>query len=144
VISQISVKLCCTDNILVFAIFFTALSTAISNETTSLASLHLERAFETASRALGKYTPAKPGNRTLVDALAPFCSALSSGQTLEEAAKEARRGAERTRNMQAVLGRAAYISTGGNRQGDTVPPDPGAWGIAAIVDGFCHGLRGAK
>ncbi|KAF9459766.1 Dak1 domain-containing protein [Collybia nuda] len=127
-----------------FGIFFTALSAALPKEATTLASLRPEQAFETALRALGKHTPAKQGDRTLVDALAPFCAALSSGQRLEEAVEKAKYGAEQTRNMRAVLGRATYVSTSGDPESDTLPPDPGAWGVAAILTGFCHGLRTAQ
>lgn len=98
--------------------------------------------METALSALGRHTPAKLGDRTIIDALAPFCHALSSGRTLEEAVKEAKDGAESTRQMQAVLGRAVYVDLARNwNGGEGLPPDPGAWGVAMIFEGFCLGLR---
>ena len=122
--------------ILVFAIFFTALSTALRDlESSTL--LGWGTALETALSALSKHTPAQPGDRTVVDALAPFCRALSSGRTLEEAVKAAKDGAESTRQMQAVLGRAAYV----NLAREELPPDPGAWGVATIFEGLYLGLN---
>lgn len=124
-----------------FAIFFTALSAAARDLHFST-SLKWGTALETALSALGRHTPAKLGDRTIIDALAPFCHALSSGRTLEEAVKEAKDGAESTRQMQAVLGRAVYVDLARNwNGGEGLPPDPGAWGVAMIFEGFCLGLR---
>jgi triose/dihydroxyacetone kinase / FAD-AMP lyase (cyclizing) len=126
----------------VFAIFFTALSAAL-RDLDSSTSLNWGTALETALSALGKHTPAKPGDRTIVDALFPFCRALSLGKTLEEAVREGKGGAESTRQMQAVLGRAAYVNLAADwNGGEGLPPDPGAWGIAIILEGFCLGLHG--
>jgi dihydroxyacetone kinase len=122
----------------VFAIFFTALSAALRDIDQPSTSLQWGQALDAALTALGKHTPAKPGDRTLVDALAPFCAALLNGHTLEQAVEAAREGAERTKSMQAVLGRAAYLSP---PRGDGIlPPDPGAWGVLAIVEGLYSGL----
>lgn len=89
---------------------------------------------------LSMHTPARPGDRTLVDALAPFCEALSGAAGLEKAAQEARKGAESTRGMQAKLGRATYVG-GESGEAGNLPPDPGAWGVAVILEGFVDGLR---
>lgn len=62
-----------------------------------------------------------------------------SGQTFGDAVQAARDGAERTRSMQAVLGRAAYVSRD-VQGGADLPPDPGAWGIVAIVEGLYQGV----
>ncbi len=86
-----------------------------------------------------KYTPARRNDRTAIDALAPFVLALKSGKTLSDAAKAAREGAESTRAMKPRLGRAVYVVSG--KETSTLPPDPGAWGIAAILEGFCAGFR---
>jgi len=42
--------------------------------------------------ALGKYTPARVGDRTLVDALDPFVKELSDSQDLWKAVEAAREG----------------------------------------------------
>ncbi|KAG0704151.1 DAK1 DegV-like protein [Suillus ampliporus] len=115
-----------------FAIFFTAWSNA-------LRSLSGPSSLSAALNALGAHTPARPGDRTVVDALAPFCAVLSSdGASLEDAVMAAKEGAETTQGMKARLGRASYV--GGGEGGIGVPPDPGAWGVASIVDGFAKGI----
>ncbi|KAL0569027.1 hypothetical protein V5O48_012948 [Marasmius crinis-equi] len=120
-----------------FAIFFTAWSSALSSTTTASASNPLASTLHTALEALHHHTPAKPGDRTIIDALEPFCL-CSEG--LEEAASRAREGAERTRGMKARLGRAVYVGAQGESK-EELPPDPGAWGVAAIVEGFYEGYR---
>ena len=78
-----------------------------------------------------------------MDALHPFCSVLrvhggvDSQILFAEAVRAARRGAEGTRGMQARLGRAAYL----NSQQDEMPPDPGAWGVCAVLEGLMSGLK---
>ena len=92
-----------------------------------------------ALEALSVYTPARPGDRTLVDALHPFCYALAHGDDLGLAVGKAVAGAERTRGMQAKLGRATYV--GKPEDEKELPPDPGAWGVATLLKGFEKGLR---
>lgn len=60
---------------------------------------------------LGTYTPARPGDRTLVDALTPFCEGLANGKSLSECVLAAKQGAEATRTMRARLGRATYVAS---------------------------------
>ena len=89
-----------------------------------------------ALEALAAHTPARVGDRTVVDALHPFCSAVVGGRSLEEAAAEAKKGADATAEMTPKLGRATYV-VGEEVVGDdheerrSLPPDPGAWGVAA-------------
>lgn len=80
--------------------------------------------------SLRRYTPAQPGDRTLVDALQPFIVALAEDKGLVAAAKAAREGAGSTKGMRPRLGRSVYV----NEIGDTL--DPGAVGIAVLVEGF--------
>lgn len=93
-------------------------------------------ALAQASEALKKYTPARPGDRTLVDALHPFVETLSSTGDLKKAAEAARKGAEGTKGMKASLGRTVYIGGSGFQE----VPDPGAWGLSE----FFLGLAGIK
>lgn len=88
---------------------------------------------------LGRYTPARPGDRTLVDALDPFARALGSGKPLAEAVKAAGDGTEATKKMTPRLGRATYQG-GDNKEMMTVP-DPGAEGVYAIVSGIQKALE---
>ncbi|KAH0835770.1 DAK1 DegV-like protein [Lanmaoa asiatica] len=122
-----------------FAIFFTAWSTALRRDPNLLSSSYSP--LKEALVALGKHTPARPGDRTVVDALAPLCETVTSTtmRSLEfEAVVEAvKKGAKSTRGMKARLGRASYVTM----DDGAVPPDPGAWGVAAAVEGFVGGLR---
>ncbi|TVY76102.1 Dihydroxyacetone kinase, partial [Lachnellula suecica] len=93
-------------------------------------------ALKQASEALSKYTPAQPGDRTLVDALHPFVETLSSTGDVKKAAEASRKGAEGTKGMKASLGRTVYIGGSGFEQ----VPDPGAWGLSE----FFLGLAGIK
>ncbi|KAG6832338.1 hypothetical protein H0H87_001979 [Tephrocybe sp. NHM501043] len=122
-----------------FAIFLTAVSASLKGLPSTITIKHWSVALLAGLDALGKYTPAKPGDRTLVDALAPFCEALSQDDgSLEQSADAARKGAESTRRMTPVLGRAAYVTL--PTDAANLPPDPGAWGVLAIVEGFVKGL----
>lgn len=123
---------------LVFAIFFTAWSTALRRDP-SLPDSHYSPLKE-ALVALGKHTPARPGDRTVIDALVPFCESATLTPTtknLEVVVEAVKKGAESTRGMKARLGRASYVTADDGK----VPPDPGAWGVAAIVEGFVNGLQ---
>jgi dihydroxyacetone kinase len=93
-------------------------------------------ALKQASQALSKYTPAQPGDRTLVDALHPFVDTLNSTGDLKKAAEASKKGAEGTKGMKASLGRTVYIGGSGYEQ----VPDPGAWGLSQ----FFLGLAGIK
>jgi len=83
---------------------------------------------------LFKYTPARRGDRTLMDALIPFRDALVAGNSLSIAAEAAVAGAESTRNMSAKLGRAVYV--GGQQEWVGSIPDPGAWGLSKFLFGM--------
>ncbi|KAK3501578.1 putative glycerone kinase isoform [Neurospora crassa] len=83
-------------------------------------------ALKLSCEALSKYTPARPGDRTLVDALYPFVDALEKTGDVKKAAEAAKQGAEGTKGMKAKLGRTVYIGGSGFEQ----VPDPGAWGLA--------------
>lgn len=93
-------------------------------------------ALRRSSEALAQYTPARPGDRTLVDALYPFVEELASSGDVKRAAEAAKTAALGTKGMPASLGRAVYV--GGT--GYVHVPDPGAWGLAA----FFLGLAGLK
>ncbi|MCJ1379960.1 hypothetical protein MMC17_003063 [Xylographa soralifera] len=83
-------------------------------------------------QAIAKYTPAQPGDRTLMDALYPFVKTLQDGKSTKEAAEAAQKGAESTRGMKASLGRTVYVG-GEDWQG---VPDPGAWGLSEFLVGL--------
>lgn len=93
-------------------------------------------ALKKASDALSKYTPAQPGDRTLVDALHPFVQTLVETGDVKKAAEASRKGAEGTKGMKASLGRTVYVGGAGFEQ----VPDPGAWGLSE----FFLGIAGLK
>lgn len=90
------------------------------------------QALKESLKTLGKYTPAKPGDRTLMDALYPFVQSLESTRNLKNAAEAAKKGADGTRGIKPSLGRTVYI---GGRAWEDVP-DPGAFGLSVFLGGL--------
>jgi len=77
---------------------------------------------------------ARPGDRTMIDAIAPALAALPNG--LDEAAKAARAGADSTARMpSARAGRSSYVPAS-HLQG---VPDPGAEAVALLLEGLARG-----
>ncbi|KAK9478898.1 Dak1 domain-containing protein [Lipomyces japonicus] len=120
----------------IFSIFLHALATAVSDVSNKLDAAGWAKAAKNALDTLYKATPARPGDRTLVDALDPFISTLLSTSDVRAAASAARKGALNTKGLAAGLGRAVYVD---NSVYDRVP-DPGAVGIAELVEGLAAGL----
>ncbi|KDN49892.1 putative DAK2-dihydroxyacetone kinase [Tilletiaria anomala UBC 951] len=125
----------------IYALFFTGLVQGLAQVQGGKSSAPATQkdwgaALLVALENLGTHTPARPGMRTLVDALDPFCRAMGSGECLSNAVDAARKGAEETRTQTARLGRATYVGD----KGGNMPPDPGAWGVAAIVGGIRKAL----
>jgi len=89
----------------------------------------LAEAFTRGVAALCELGGAEPGDRTMVDALAPAVAAMAEGGSvatrLDAAAKVAKQGAEATKAMKPRRGRSSYV-------GDRVlgHPDPGAVAVA--------------
>jgi len=83
------------------------------------------------------YGGAEPGDRTMLDALLPAAEALVSAETLTEAARAARRGADATANMEhAGAGRAAYVPASAL----TGVVDPGAEAIARVFEALAANM----
>jgi len=95
------------------------------------------KALRIASESMAKYTPAKPGDRTLVDALAPFVEELGASGNVGKAAAAAEQGAAKTKGMKASLGRTVYVGGSGFEE----VPDPGAHGLATFLAGLAEGLK---
>ena len=79
------------------------------------------------------YGGARPGYRTMLDAWLPVSAALVSGQGLAGAAHAARTGADSTKRMEAMAGRANYVPAEVT-QGH---PDPGAEAVALVFEALC-------
>ncbi|KAL1592098.1 dihydroxyacetone kinase Dak1 [Nothophoma quercina] len=94
-------------------------------------------ALDSSLKALGKYTPAQPRDRTLIDALHPFVQTLSKTNSIEKAAAAAQEGAKGTKGMKASLGRTVYVGGSGFQE----VPDPGAHGLAELLLGLSEGLK---
>jgi dihydroxyacetone kinase len=86
-------------------------------------------------RAISELGGAKPGDRTMLDALDPFVKALkkrvdgkASRESILAAVEAAERGLEATARMKPRLGRSSYL-------GDRVLgcPDPGAKAVAVSL-----------
>lgn len=123
-----------------YAIFLNSLVTALARQPAGDATPKVwGKALQRALAALEKYTPAKPGDRTLVDALDPFISTLVETGDVVKAAEAARSGSEGTKGMKASLGRSVYV--GG--QGFKEVPDPGAFGLSEFFLGLA-GLPGSQ
>ncbi len=99
----------------------------------------LAAAFEAGLARFRAQTPAQPGDKTMLDALAPAVDGirdavrrnLSIEEVVATGAEAARQGAESTRPMQAKFGRARNLgprSVGFH--------DPGAFSIALLFTGF--------
>lgn len=95
------------------------------------------KALKVASESMAKYTPAKPGDRTLVDALAPFVEELGKSGDVHKATQAAKQGAANTKGMKASLGRTVYVGGSGFEE----VPDPGAHGLATFLEGLAQGLK---
>jgi dihydroxyacetone kinase len=119
-----------------YAIFLNALAHNLRTQdtvyptpmTTEIWATALSRSLE----ALEKYTPAKPGDRTVLDALYPFVTILEETGNLQKATEAAKRGSDQTKGMEPRLGRSVYVGGGGYQQ----VPDPGAYGLSEFLIGL--------
>ncbi|KAF2492526.1 Dak1-domain-containing protein [Lophium mytilinum] len=147
----------------IYAIFLNAVSTALAKTSTSTDfrktappsppmspstgpqsqlsySIIIASAFRSGLTELCKYTSARKGHRTLMDALIPFVDVFEESGDLIRAGNAAREGAEGTRSMKALLGRASYVGESAFEGEKGGIPDPGALGVVSVVDGVCKGL----
>jgi dihydroxyacetone kinase len=116
-----------------YSIFFTALASALrAVKPGQLNSAKWAEAATAALANLQKATPAREGDRTMMDALEPFINTFAAGHSLFNAVAAAKKGVEATKGMKASLGRAVYVEEGA---WDRVP-DPGAEGVLCIVEGL--------
>ncbi|KAL7954686.1 Dak1 domain-containing protein [Trichoderma compactum] len=94
-------------------------------------------ALGTALENLRQYTPAKVGDRTVMDTLIPFAAVMGESG-FNSGVKAAEDGADATKTMKPRLGRATYI--GVSNETKELPPDPGAWGAMVAIRGLHEGL----
>jgi dihydroxyacetone kinase-like protein len=123
--------------------FFMGMSESVGGSET-LDSAALAAAFAAGLAKLRAQTQAKPGDKTMVDALVPAVEAMRQAADagaepavlFAQAAVAARSGAARTAEFQARFGRARNL---GPRTIGHV--DPGATSIALLFAGFYDGVK---
>ncbi|VEU22910.1 DEKNAAC104182 [Brettanomyces naardenensis] len=100
----------------------------------------LSKTLKDALGTLEKYTRARVGDRTLMDALIPFVEKFEETADVEEAAKAAIAGAEKTRKMEAKFGRASYVGKEEfeRYEAEGGVPDAGAIGLAGLIAGMAN------
>ncbi|PNH47858.1 hypothetical protein VD0004_g536 [Verticillium dahliae] len=127
----------------VLGIFFVSLRVAMQRDAAIARTRGQEAlwagALTTALQNLRRYTPAKVGDRTIMDALIPFAEGMAVGG-FTAGVEGAVGGAESTKGMKPRLGRATYVGVGSGDEGREIPPDPGAWAARVTVEGLLAGM----
>ncbi|KAH0367286.1 dihydroxyacetone kinase, partial [Aureobasidium melanogenum] len=123
----------------IYAIFLNALAAGLRAQSPDSGKKEVTtevwaKAAKQALEGLGKYTPARPGDRTLVDALEPFIEQLAATNDLKKAAQAAKQGSDATKGMKASLGRSVYVGNEGFKE----VPDPGAYGLSEFLAGLAE------
>ncbi|KAF2864433.1 Dak phosphatase [Piedraia hortae CBS 480.64] len=122
-VGELEVKMGGTSGAL-YCIYLTALAGALGSAKT------VPQALEIALKQLQRYTRARKGDRTLMDALIPYVETLCDNGDAQAAVDAAREGVEGTRKMEAHLGRSTYLD---NKAIQGVP-DPGAYGLLVLLE----------
>merc|ERR1712072_1218741 len=121
-VSELEVNMGGTSGAL-YCIYLTALAGALASDSS------VPKALKTALDSLCKYTKARLGDRTMMDALIPFIETLNSTNDGGQAIEKSKQGVEGTKQMQASLGRSTYLDESAT-QG---VPDPGAYGLLILL-----------
>lgn len=111
-----------------YCIFLTALAASLSSEAS------VAKALQAALDQLCKYTRARLGDRTMMDALIPFIDTLNSTGDAEQAITKASEGVDGTKKMEAKLGRSTYL----DESATNGVPDPGAYGLLILLQGMAR------
>lgn len=123
-----------------YAIFLNSLASNMRfQDTTSPKAVTTEQwgsALAMSLKDLAVYTPAQPGDRTLMDALVPFVNVLRETNDIKKAAAAAKEGAQGTKGMKASLGRSVYVGGKGFEE----VPDPGAYGLSIFLSALADAL----
>jgi dihydroxyacetone kinase len=124
-----------------YAIFLNSLASNVRSQDTSapkaVTTEIWAKALAMSIDDLAVYTPAKPGDRTLMDALVPFVNVLKDTGNVKKAAEAAKEGSEKTKGMKASLGRSVYVGGTGYQE----VPDPGAYGLSIFLSGVANALQ---
>lgn len=109
-----------------YCIFLSSLSQCLWDAPT------LADALQSALEHLLKYTRARLGDRTCLDCLIPFVETLKRCGDAGLALKDAEKGVEGTKKLDAKLGRSSYLDEEATRG----VPDPGAYGLLMLLEGM--------
>ena len=112
-----------------YCIYLTALASSLATESS------VPKALKTALNEMYKYTNARLGDRTMMDALIPYIDTLVDSGDTKAALAKAKEGVDGTKKMEATLGRSAYLDESAT-QG---VPDPGAYGLYILLEGMSGG-----
>ena len=126
-VSELEVNMGGTSGAL-YCIYLTALASALATEST------VAGALKAALGQLMKYTRARLGDRTMMDALIPFVKTLERTGDVGQAVERMKEGVEGTKTMEASLGRSAYLDESATRG----VPDPGAYGLLVLLRGMAE------
>ena len=128
-----------------FGTFFMGLSEGLGAATV-LDAPAVAKAFEAGLAAIQKQTPAKVGDKTMLDALIPAVEALRAAANeqdlaavLARGAEAAEKGAAATKDLRARHGRARNL---GDRSIGS--QDPGATSVGLMFRGFAEALAAKK
>lgn len=111
-----------------YCIFLTALAASLASES------NVPKALQAALEQLCKYTRARLGDRTMMDALIPFIETLDQTGDAEQAIARASAGVDGTKKMEAKLGRSTYL----DESATNGVPDPGAYGLLILLQGMAR------
>jgi len=117
-------------------LMFRKVSTSLQSTTgEGITHKELTTAFQAGVEAVSFYGGAQEGSRTMLDALFPasavLVSSVGSAADVQEAAKAARKGADKTATMDnAEAGRSNYL----NKDVLMGTPDPGAVAVAVVLE----------
>ncbi|KAF2237030.1 Dak phosphatase [Viridothelium virens] len=126
-VDQLSIDMGGTSGAL-YCIFLSSLAQSL------LTSHSIADAAVDAKEHLLHFTRAREGDRTCLDCLIPFVEALRETRGDEQVALgRAREGVERTKELEARLGRSSYLDEGATKG----VPDPGAYGLLMLLEGLC-------
>ncbi|KAG0375621.1 hypothetical protein BGX24_008855 [Mortierella sp. AD032] len=125
---------------IIYCLFLDGLSQQLhqilkDNKDKSLSAKVWGKAMLGALETLYQYTTARPGHRTLIDALQPFASTLEETGDIKAALEAADAGAKATATMKPMRGRAVYVG-----QNDGLA-DAGAAGLVAVLTGITEVLQ---
>lgn len=119
-----------------YSIFITGLCDGVisAGADTEIDQAALSKALVNALEVLYKYTNARPGDSTVIDALEPFVKEFASSQDFSKAVKAADEGAQSTGKLDAKFGRASYVGESSS------VADPGAIGLVEFLKGVQSAL----